>query len=183
LTVYNVENTLAQKVSELLEVVAELTSDLEILVVDNGSTDNTEEVAMELRRRFPQIEILRQASHSTEIEAVRAGIAKTTGDVVLVHDIDFSLSGDSIQKFWAIRNDKGHVLARSDSAHTNRFLTFGQDTNPARLGTQVVRRETVDTLRESQASTKSDRATRADLGAPHSILRKSTESRPIELDK
>ena len=42
--VHNAQNDLAGQVADLLEVLPELTCDFEVLIVDDHSTDSTEEV-------------------------------------------------------------------------------------------------------------------------------------------
>ena len=143
LPVRNAEQKLADKVDDLLEVVADLSSELELIVVDDGSTDNTEEVAMELCRRFPQVEFLRRAEQSGQIEAVNAGIAKTTGEVVLIHDIESPLSAEAIRQFWAMRDDSDLVLARLEPAHAFRVPRM---TSSDWSGTQMLRRAAVNDL-------------------------------------
>jgi glycosyltransferase involved in cell wall biosynthesis len=186
LPVCNVEMKLAQKVNELLEVATDLTSELELLIVDDGSTDNTEEVAMELCRQYPQVSILRHSHQNGEIGAARAGIAKTNGEVVLIHDIESPLSGDTIRQFWEMRNDKELVFARSESAHTERIPAMNRKAEPAWSGTQMLRREAVNELQDMCPTATIDRVTRTDLGddanIPNSALRQLTASNADQLD-
>ena len=40
----------------IVEVLVEVTTEFDVLVIDYGSTDDTREVAMDLVREFPQID-------------------------------------------------------------------------------------------------------------------------------
>jgi len=58
--------------------------DLEVIVVDDGSTDNTFEIAS----RFPGISAFRKLPNQGKGRAVQFGIQQATGDYVLVQDAD-----------------------------------------------------------------------------------------------
>ena len=55
LPVHNAEKTLAVKVAQLLDILPDLTTSFEILVINDGSTDHTDEVAYEIAREYPHL--------------------------------------------------------------------------------------------------------------------------------
>ena len=189
LPVRNAQHKLAAKVSALLEVASELTSEFEVLIVDDGSTDDTEEVAMELTRDYPQVQILRYSEQKGNLSAARTGIAHTTGEVVLIHDINSPLSADTIRQFWAMRNDRELVFARSESAHQKRAPHLQSRSIESWSGTQLLRREAISELQEPVGPPRIDRVMRQDLGSvannPSSMLRQLTDnpSPVVPMDK
>jgi glycosyltransferase involved in cell wall biosynthesis len=78
--VYNEDIRLAECLASLL---AQTYSPLGIIVVDDGSTDRTRDVA----RRFPSIKLLAQ-SHQGKAKAVNRAAAQATGAVLLFLDGD-----------------------------------------------------------------------------------------------
>lgn len=103
LPVHNAESTLARQVAELLDVLPELTSSFEVLIVDDGSTDQTEESAQELAREYPQLRVIRHAQRRGIPEVVKTGMEETSGDVVFVHDEQLPLRPSDLRRLWALR--------------------------------------------------------------------------------
>ena len=77
---------LTAKVQRLLDVLSDLPSPFELIVIDDGSTDATIEVADDLARRYPQVSALRHAKPKGQEAAIRSGLRRSDGDIVLVHD-------------------------------------------------------------------------------------------------
>ena len=86
LPVQDVQSTLTDTVVEVLDAAADLTDQFELLIIDDGSTDATSEVAEDLRRHYPQVRNIR---HSTPLgweASLRAGMLESQGEVVVVRD-------------------------------------------------------------------------------------------------
>jgi glycosyltransferase involved in cell wall biosynthesis len=155
----NAAATLSRQVDELLEVAAELTSDFEILVVDDGSDDPTSDVAGELARRYPQLRIIRHQQPHGRNAAVKAGLTSATGRTVLVCE-DAALSPTGLRRLWSLRHDRDLIMARSqrqpgllDPDLIERLTTWGQSLrNLAKRarsgGIQMIRRDGVQSMTE-----------------------------------
>ncbi|MGH9584468.1 MAG: glycosyltransferase family 2 protein [Bryobacteraceae bacterium] len=81
---YNEERTLPRVVEKLTSVPHLL----EIIVVDDCSTDGTLQVAESLESRYPQVRVLRHARNQGKTGALRTGFAAATGDIVIIQDAD-----------------------------------------------------------------------------------------------
>jgi len=81
---YNEEKTLTTIVRKVL-TIPQL---LEIVIVDDCSTDHTPELAAELAAKNPQVRLIRQPKNAGKTEALKAGFAATRGEIVLVQDAD-----------------------------------------------------------------------------------------------
>lgn len=82
---FNEEQTI---VKVLLSLLQEVPNVCEIIVVDDGSTDNTAQLAESIAQQHPLIKVLRQPKNQGKTAALRAGFAASTGDIVLVQDAD-----------------------------------------------------------------------------------------------
>lgn len=82
--VYNEEATLAEVVRKLVAVP----SLLEIIIVDDCSTDGTGEVARQLAELYPEVRLVRHERNAGKTAALKTGFALTTGQVVIVQDAD-----------------------------------------------------------------------------------------------
>lgn len=82
--VFNEADTLAEVVQKVLSVPHLL----EVIIVDDCSTDATAKVMSELSAIYPQLRTLRLAKNSGKTAALKAGFPLSTGDVVIVQDAD-----------------------------------------------------------------------------------------------
>jgi glycosyltransferase involved in cell wall biosynthesis len=81
---YNEEATLAAVVGKLLA----LPHLLEVVVVDDCSTDRTREVARRLAEAHPQVRLALHERNRGKTEALRTGFRLTRGEIVVVQDAD-----------------------------------------------------------------------------------------------
>jgi glycosyltransferase involved in cell wall biosynthesis len=111
--VYNEEGTLAEVVRKLVGVPCLL----EIIIVDDCSTDGTGDVARQLSTVYPQVRLVRHERNAGKTAALKTGFALTTGRVVIVQDAD--LEYDPADIYGVIRPIlEGHA----DVVFGSRFL-------------------------------------------------------------
>jgi cellulose synthase/poly-beta-1,6-N-acetylglucosamine synthase-like glycosyltransferase len=84
--VKNAQSTLNDAVHEILDVMADSGDRFEVLIIDDGSTDATSEVAHELTRHYPQIRLIRHGRPRGREAAVRTGLERSQGQVVMLHN-------------------------------------------------------------------------------------------------
>ena len=82
--VYNEEATLSVVVGKLLSVPCLL----EIIIVDDCSTDGTAEQARQLAEMHEQVRIVRHQRNGGKTAALKTGFALTSGQIVIVQDAD-----------------------------------------------------------------------------------------------
>jgi len=82
--VYNEHQTLREVVEKVLAVPL----DLEVVCVDDGSTDGSRQILAQLAGAHPQIRILLQPRNQGKGAALRRGIQEATGDFVIIQDAD-----------------------------------------------------------------------------------------------
>jgi glycosyltransferase involved in cell wall biosynthesis len=107
LPVRDCQSTLWDAVLQILDVLPDLTDRFEVVIIDDGSMDATIEVADELAARYPQVVALRQARPLGQIAAVRTGLERSSGEIVLLRDAE---CGDDIEEiprlWWALTGPK-----------------------------------------------------------------------------
>jgi glycosyltransferase involved in cell wall biosynthesis len=88
---YNEEKTLESVVLEVLK----LPQVVEVIIVDDGSTDKTPQVCDQLAR-IPKVRAVRMPRNGGKCEALKAGFAISIGEIVIVQDADLEYDPNEI---------------------------------------------------------------------------------------
>jgi glycosyltransferase involved in cell wall biosynthesis len=75
-------------VREIVRRVLETPMALELVVVDDASTDGTEAILNELARSEPRMTLVRHRTNRGKGAAIRTGLSRCRGDVIVVQDAD-----------------------------------------------------------------------------------------------
>jgi hypothetical protein len=84
LPVRNAQASLKAQVLDLLDDLTDLGFEFEVIIVDDGSTDHTPEIAFELARQYPQVRVQRSQQRRGFETAVRLAIETFDADVIHV---------------------------------------------------------------------------------------------------
>lgn len=86
LPTYNERGNIEPLLAQLLQLQSHV--DLELLVVDDDSSDGTAELVRQLARREPRLRLIRRIGRSGLASAIKEGLLDATGDLALVMDSD-----------------------------------------------------------------------------------------------
>ncbi len=111
LPVHNAQATLAERVGQLLDILPELTPDFELLIVDDGSTDQTGDIAWELAREFPQVRLAAHAFRRGTPQAIQTGIDRANGNVVFVFEQQTDVNANEIRRMWEARQQPAPAMS------------------------------------------------------------------------
>lgn len=107
---YNEENTLVHCVERTLGLASETLS-LEIIIVDDGSTDKSLEIGKSLQVQHPEVVLLKHDTNMGKGAALRTGIAAASADFVGIQDADLEYEPLEYRKLLIpLINDEADVV-------------------------------------------------------------------------
>lgn len=127
--VFNGQTAVQSQIAELLEVLPELTSNFELVVIDDGSTDATCEVVHELSTPFPQVHSVVHPARWGQPSAMRTGLLHSSGDIVLMRSEACEVGSSCLPKLWKSLSGHDAVLARAVGQRT--ASTRGRTAEPS----------------------------------------------------
>jgi len=119
---YNDGGTIASLVITALHTARTLTSDFEVIVVNDGSQDGTAEILDELARTYPEVRVVHHARNRGYGGALRSGFECATKEFVFYTDGDAQYDPAEMTVLWQrMAGDvdlvNGYKISRSDPLH------------------------------------------------------------------
>jgi glycosyltransferase involved in cell wall biosynthesis len=119
---YNDSGTIASLVITALRTARTLTPDHEVIVINDGSADNTAEILDELARTYPEVRVVHHEKNRGYGGALRTGFETATRELIFYTDGDAQYDPTEMVVLWRALNDEvdlvnGYKISRSDPLH------------------------------------------------------------------
>ena len=107
---YNEQESLSELVAWIDRVARENTLSYEVIMVDDGSSDDSWQVVEQLNDKYPAIKGIRFARNYGKSAALYCGFAEAEGEVVFTMDADLQDSPDEIPEMRRMILEEGYDL-------------------------------------------------------------------------
>ena len=119
---YNDAGTIASLVMTALMTAEKLTSDFEVIVINDGSADRTAEILDELVRVYPRLKVVHHVRNRGYGGALRSGFETASKEWVFYTDGDGQYDPAEMTVLWKRKGDdvdlvNGFKISRSDPFH------------------------------------------------------------------
>jgi len=125
--VYNERYLVATSLRRLLALEHEIIRSLQIVIVDDCSTDGTWDILQRIAREDERIILLRHERNFGKGAAVRTALEHATGEITIVHDADLEYNPadiPSVLRPFAVESADAVFGSRYLSSHYRRALMF-----------------------------------------------------------
>jgi len=151
---YNEEKRLPESLPQIIDFVLHQDYSTEVLVVDDGSVDQTAEIVREFQEQAEFITLLR-VDHGGKGHAVKVGMMQARGEYLFLCDSDLSMPIEEVTKFLPPALDKYDVaIASREIEGARRYNEPGYRHLMGRVFNLIVRLLAVHGIQDTQAGFK-----------------------------
>ena len=151
---YNEESRILQSLQRLLEHLKSQSYAGEVLVVSDGSTDDTSRITNELAEAHPNLRLI-EREHRGKGHAVKVGMLEARGAYRLLCDADQAMPVEEIPKFLPpVRSDVDVAIGSREVAGARRFNEPALRHLMGRFFNWIVRAVVLPGIKDSQCGFK-----------------------------
>jgi len=100
--VYNEATCLEKNIKIFVDYLEKQTYDYELIIVNDGSVDDTSQIAKQLQRDYSQVSLIDNNINKGKGAVVKQGFLVANGDYKLFLDADNATSIDHLDKVWTL---------------------------------------------------------------------------------
>jgi dolichyl-phosphate beta-glucosyltransferase len=108
---YNEEKRLPESLKKIQAYLAATELKVEIIVVDDGSTDSTAAMVLALREAIPGLRLISYPQNRGKGFALRTGVLSSQGSLVLLSDADLSTPIEELETLRPLISGRSHQIA------------------------------------------------------------------------
>ena len=102
---HNESKNLAKLLKKTDSVLKKTNEKFEIIVVNDNSTDNSSKILEDLKKEIKGLKIINRTANPGVGYAIREGLSKVKGDIIITMDADMSHNPGEIPNFLKLLND------------------------------------------------------------------------------
>jgi len=123
LPVFNEGQTINALVDDISVHVTKHIKDFEIIIVDDGSKDNTPSIIKDMAKSLPYLKIVTHEGNKGYGYAIKSGITASKMDWIFIMDADGQFRIDAFENFWKNKQDNDFILGYRAKRNDN-FYRF-----------------------------------------------------------
>ncbi len=121
---YNEEENLEKHIENVRPVLEEIAEKYELLIVDNGSTDKTGEIADELAKKYSFIRVIHHESNRDYGGALKSGFENCRYEFICYNDSDLQYDFSEVKPMIPFLKDHGVVIGFRKNRKDNFYRKF-----------------------------------------------------------
>jgi glycosyltransferase involved in cell wall biosynthesis len=157
---YNESGILEEAITTMLATLPTLGGEWELIVVDDGSKDDSAAIAKRLAASNPRLRMLGYTRNRGRGHALRTGIAAARGDIIVTTEIDLSWGEDVVHRLVAAMNEwtDADIIVASPNLPGGGYRNVpAKRVFISRLGNRVIRAFVGDTVTMNTGMTRAYR--------------------------
>lgn len=124
LPVFNEQDTIKSLIQDISFQVSKYIPDFEIIVVEDGSTDQTSYILRELQGSIPSLKILTHDKNKGYGQAIKTGIGGANKEWLLIMDSDGQFHISALESFWSQREKFDFILGYREKRTDNLYRSL-----------------------------------------------------------
>ncbi|MDD5355813.1 MAG: glycosyltransferase family 2 protein, partial [Candidatus Omnitrophica bacterium] len=121
---FNEAGAIRKNVYETINTFKNFGKEFEVIIINDGSTDNTWQEIKELADKFPEVKVARNMQNYGKGRALKKGFRLVSGDYIVFLDSDIDLHPAQIETFFDIMKLDNVDVVIGSKRHPNSVLNY-----------------------------------------------------------